>query len=80
MKTKVQRWGNSLALRIPKPFALEARLENGSSVELLLEEGRLIISRPSEARYVLNDLLHGITPDNIHREFDTGGPVGDEVW
>jgi len=80
MKTKVQKWGNSLALRIPKPFAAEAGLENGASVDLHLEAGKLIISPSSEAPYTLDDLLQRITPKNIHGEIDLGRPVGREAW
>ena len=80
MKTKVQKWGNSLAVRIPRPFAEETGLENGSSIELSLEEGRLILSPLSKKSYALENLLQGITPENVHGELDTGRPVGREVW
>lgn len=80
MKTKVQKWGNSLAVRIPRPFAEETGLENGSSIELSLEEGRLILSPLSETSYTLKKLLQGITPENVHGELDSGPPVGREVW
>ena len=80
MKTKVQKWGNSLAVRIPRPFAEETGLENGSSIELSLEEGRLILTPLSETSYTLKKLLQGITPENVHGELDSGPPVGREVW
>ena len=80
MKTKVQKWGNSLAVRIPRPFAEETGLENGSSIELSLEEGRLILTPLSETSYTLKKLLQGITPENVHGELDSGRPVGREVW
>lgn len=80
MKTKVQKWGNSLAVRIPKPFAAETGLENGSSIDLSLDEGRLILSPSSDTSYTLKKLLQGITPENVHGEFDSGRPVGREVW
>ena len=80
MKTKVQKWGNSLAVRIPRPFAEETGLEHGSSIELSLEEGRLILSPLSETSYTLKKLLQGITPENVHGELDSGPPVGREVW
>ena len=80
MKTKLHMWGNSLALRIPKPFATEAGLENQSPIELLLEEGKLIISKSTESPLSLEDLLQGVTAENIHREVETGSPVGNEVW
>ena len=80
MKTKVQKWGNSLAVRIPRPFAEETGLEHGSSIELSLEEGRLILSPLSVTSYTLKKLLQGITPENVHGELDSGPPVGREVW
>ena len=80
MKTQVQKWGNSLALRIPKSFAAESRIEAGSAVNLSLVEGRIIVEPVSEPDYVLDDLLAGVTKQNVHAEIDTGVPVGKEVW
>lgn len=79
MKTKVQRWGNSLALRIPKPFALEANIDDGESVDLSLVDGKIIIQR-SSTDYALDELLAGITSENIHAEIDFGDPLGNEIW
>jgi len=80
MKTKVQKWGNSLAVRIPKPFAEEIGLEPQTAVEVCVEEGRLVVSRSQPTSVKLEDLLQEITADNLHREFDTGTAVGNEVW
>jgi len=80
MKTKVQKWGNSLALRIPKPFADEVGLQPDSPVELSLDHGKLVISRLHAGAMSLEELLRGITPDNLHREVDTGTAVGNEAW
>ena len=80
MRTKVQKWGNSLALRIPKAFALDAQLENNSVVEVSLVEGQIVIKPISPRRWSLDQLLSGVTSDNIHREIDTGIAVGDEAW
>ncbi len=79
MKTRIQKWGNSLALRIPKTFASEAGLEPDSEVELSLVEGQIVIT-PTAPTYTLDDLLRGITDDNIHGEINTGAPVGNEAW
>ena len=79
MKTKVQRWGNSLALRIPKPFAIEAGLDDGESVNISLEDGKIIIEKPTSS-YSLEELLDGVTSENIHAEIDLGNPMGNEVW
>jgi len=80
MKSKVQMWGNSLALRIPKPFAAEVGLENETPVDLSLEDGKLIITKSKASYPKLEDLLSEITTENIHREIDVGGPVGNEAW
>ena len=80
MKTRVQKWGNSLALRIPKPLAIEVGLENNSSVELRLEDGKLVIVPQTEPVLRLEDLLEKVTEQNLHREVNTGYPMGDETW
>ena len=80
MKTRVQKWGNSLALRIPKSFADEVGLRKEMSVELSLAEGKLVITPMVEPKLNLEQLLAKITKDNIHREVDTGPTAGREVW
>ena len=80
MKTKVQKWGNDFAIRVPKLFAQNICLGNDDSVELLLKNGKLIISSIMEKEYMLEELLSGVTSDNIHDEFDMGKPVGKEIW
>jgi antitoxin MazE len=80
MKTRIQRWGNSLALRIPKPFAVEAGIEENSSVELSLEKGKLIIVSSQKPKFILKQLLSQVDKDNLHPEVETGPPVGREVW
>jgi antitoxin MazE len=80
MRTQIQKWGNSLALRIPKSFATESNIAEGSVVNLSVVEGKLIIEPASEPTYTLDELLAGVTKGNIHAEVDTGSPVGKEVW
>ena len=79
MRTKVQKWGNSLALRIPKPFADEVGLRPDTAVDVSLEEGKLVVSR-SQSSISLDELLEGITPANLHREVNSGSAVGSETW
>ena len=79
MQTKVQKWGNSLGLRIPKSFAEQAGVEAGSEVDLSVEAGELFVRLRRVPKYDLKDLLRSVTAKNIHREIDTGGPVGREV-
>jgi antitoxin MazE len=80
MLTKVQKWGNSLALRIPKAFALDAKLENDSFVEISIVEGQIIITPVVAPSWTLEELLAGINKNNIYHEVDTGFAVGNEVW
>ena len=80
MKTQVQKWGNSLALRIPKSFAAESNIEEGSPVNLSVVEGRIIVEPVTEPAYDLDELLSRVTKRNLHAEIDTGAPVGKEVW
>ncbi len=80
METRVSKWGNSLALRIPRPLAIEAGLDENSSVELSLVEGKLVISPRHQVKYNLEQLLAQVTEENIHYEVDTGPALGEEVW
>ena len=79
MKTRVQKWGNSLALRIPKSFATEAGLCENTAVDLSITEGKLVV-QPHEEALSLESLLAGVTDENIHCEWDTGSAVGKEIW
>lgn len=80
MRTRIQKWGNSLALRIPRPFAEETSLGQNSEVEVSLEEGRLVILPLKPTSLSLDDLLAQVTDDNLHAEVDIGEPVGREAW
>ncbi len=80
MLATVSKWGNSRALRIPKQLALESGLDFGSKVELILEDGQLRIVPFKEPGYTLEELVAQITPENRHEEWDTGPPVGKEIW
>lgn len=78
MRTRVQKWGNSLAVRIPKPVAEQIGLEDRAAVEMSVRNGNLILA-PARPEYSLKDLVQGITPRNKHKETDLGRPVGREV-
>jgi antitoxin MazE len=80
MLTKIQKWGHSYALRIPKSMALELKLGPDSPIEIRLEDGRLVISPASQPEYNLEALLGKITPENLHAEIDSGGAIGNEAW
>ena len=80
MQTKIKKWGNSLALRIPKSFALNANLRQNELVDITIDKERIIITPISGKEYSLDELLAGVSEDNLHSEFDTGAPVGKEIW
>ena len=80
MKTRVKKWGNSLALRIPKSFATEAKLADNSAVELSIVDGALVIHPVFPETPTLAELLKGVTDENLHGEWDTGPTVGKEKW
>jgi len=79
MVTRVQKWGNSLALRIPQSFAIQAKVAEGTAVDLAVEKGQLVV-RPVRQRYRLRELLKAVDSRNLHAEVQTGVPVGREVW
>ncbi|MBI1788712.1 MAG: AbrB/MazE/SpoVT family DNA-binding domain-containing protein [Acidobacteria bacterium] len=78
MRVSVQKWGNSLAVRIPKTVALESKIKNGSHVDMTLEDGRVVLT--PVAKDNLEELLARISPDNIHKEIQSGPPRGREIW
>jgi len=80
MQTKIKKWGNSLALRIPKSFALNANLRQNELVDISIDKEKIIITPIVEKEYSLDELLEGVSEDNLHGEFDTGVPVGKEIW
>ena len=80
MKTRVQKWGNSLALRIPAAFAKNFNVTKGSAVELSLEDGKLVITLVEKPAYTLKQLLAGVSKKNLHGEVDMGPSVGKEIW
>jgi len=79
MKTRVQKWGNSLAVRIPRPFADEVNLQENSAVDVTVKAGKLVVI-PIEAELTLDALVEQITESNRHDEIETGDSVGNEVW
>ena len=80
MKTKVQKWGNSLALRIPPALAADADVRIGSTVDVRLQDGKLVVEAIPGGHYELEDLLAGIRKSNLHTEIATGTRVGREAW
>ena len=80
MKVNIQKWGNSLALRIPRSFALETHIKQNSEVDIFLKDGKIIVSSTSKKSYTLKNLLSKVSSKNLHKEIDTGFVKGREVW
>jgi antitoxin MazE len=78
MRTKVGKWGNSLAVRIPRGYAQEMNLKEGMDLDISLGGGGIIL-RPTRS-YTLRELVQGITPENRHAETDWENPAGRESW
>ena len=80
MKVKIQKWGNSLAVRIPKSFAVQTDIEKDSLVDISVLEGSIIVKpEKKKTRFTLEELLQGVTEENLHGEIDFGKPVGKEM-
>lgn len=83
MKVQFQKWGNSLAVRVPQVVAREIGAAEGKSADMTVENGALIVrptARRRKRKYRLEDLVAGITPENRHPEIDWGPPRGREIW
>jgi antitoxin MazE len=80
MQTRVQKWGNSLGVRIPRGLAEEVGLGAGTEVSLSAKDGELVVRPALPARLSLGDLLAGVTESNLHSAVDTGSAVGAEIF
>ena len=80
MRIQIQKWGNSLAFRLPKVFAREVNVRQGSAVELSFAGGKLILTPVSKSSYILKNLLAHVNKRNIHREENFGHSIGQETW
>jgi len=78
MTVAIKKWGNSLALRIPKDIAQTLHIENNSTLELNIKDGALVIKPQGET--LLESLVSGINSHNVHAEVDTGKAMGNEAW
>jgi len=80
MLAKAQKWGNSLAVRLPKTVAEECGIKADSPVEIVREDNLIIIKPVRKKGFSLDSLLASVTEDNIHTEIPTGKPAGKEIW
>jgi len=72
MATTVQKWGNSLAVRIPSAVAERIAIHQGSELELNVVNDKEITLVPKRKTPTLEELLAKITPENRHVEIDLG--------
>jgi antitoxin MazE len=79
MHIRIRKWGNSLALRIPKSLAEDSGVDTGSVVDLRVVRGKLVAT-PVRSTYELEELLSSVSKSNLHGEVDSGEAVGREVW
>jgi antitoxin MazE len=80
MKTQIAKWGNSIAVRIPKTVAEAAKLRPGDHLEMAVEDSGVVRMRKKPGKVSLRDLIRGITPENLHTETDWGEAQGKELW
>ena len=80
VRTQVAKWGNSMAVRIPKNVAEAAKLRPGDNLELSVEGSGTVRIRKKKGTSGLRDLIREITAANLHTETDWGAPVGKELW
>jgi antitoxin MazE len=80
MKMHMQKWGNSLALRIPKSIAVKAGIKQGNLVDISLKNGNLIVRPVNKPEITLEQLLARVSDENLHHEVDTNPITGDEIW
>lgn len=80
MHVTVQKWGNSLALRIPKSVAKQVNVYQGSRVDMSLDKDKIVLTSLEIEKYQLRSLLKKVNKNNIHEEVDFGKPQGKEIW
>ena len=80
MKTKIRKWGNSLAVRIPQPLVKEAHVAYGTPVDLTVEDNRIVIEAEAQPEYSLDELVEEIDAENVHAEVNTGSAVGNDIF
>ncbi len=80
MHVRVQKWGNSLAVRIPKPLAEDAEVKEGTVLNLAVSGGKVVATPVRKRKLSLRQLLAEVNRKNLHAEVDSGRSVGREVW
>ena len=73
MHVRVQKWGNSLAVRIPKPLAEDAEVKEETVLNLAVSEGKVVATPVEKRKLTLKQLLSKVTRKNLHTEMDYRG-------
>lgn len=76
----LKKWGNSLAVRLPKEITSSVDLHENSKVKLSIVNGNIVATPIKESKITLDDILLGVTPENYGKVIDLGVPVGKEIW
>ncbi|EOZ8625130.1 MULTISPECIES: AbrB/MazE/SpoVT family DNA-binding domain-containing protein [Enterobacteriaceae] len=79
IQVTVKKWGNSPSVRLPAAIVRQASLSVDDVVELVVEDGRIVIMPVKTKEYSLDALMSAITEDNLHSEISFGEPVGKEL-
>lgn len=80
MNAMFAKWGNSVALRIPTSIVQELSVFVGKQAKIRVQHGSLVVTPVPGPVYTLDELLDGMTEENLHGEIPTGRPVGNEAW
>jgi antitoxin MazE len=80
MEATIKKWGNSLGIRIPKSFSAQAKISDGSKIEINMEGNKITIVPIQKKTYELDELLSMVSEENVHYEIESDGPIGNEVW
>jgi antitoxin MazE len=80
MHVRVKKWGNSLAVRIPKPLAEDAEVKEGTVLNLAVADGKVVATPVAKRKLSLKEMLAKVNRKNLHSEIDSGSAVGREIW
>jgi len=75
----IQKWGNSLAIRIPATLAGQLNVTAGTPVEMTMHNGALVVTRRKRPKYSLREMLKKCKSEHFHGEIDWGPDGGREV-
>ena len=80
MQTQVQKWGNSLGLRIPRRLGEQIGLDAGNAVSLSAKNGELVVMPAVPTCLSLDELLAAVSDSNLHSSVETRSGVGAEIF